>query len=156
MRGLKKNIVTILDLRRKNYAVENKSTWEADCWSCSKFTARYRPGFWRSEAETSCFIYSTKAHRCWPWPAQSGGVQIFLTCSNSEVRRIRWSCSYAQVWFRRWSPCRWHSTPTLMVAHEGGAFTYWRATTTLMKTRVFPLEYDVIGVLISVVKLCNL
>jgi hypothetical protein len=21
------------------------------CWSCSKFTARYRPGFWRSEAE---------------------------------------------------------------------------------------------------------
>jgi hypothetical protein len=31
----------------------------------------------------------------------SGGVQIFLTCSNSEVRRIRWSRSYAQVWFRR-------------------------------------------------------
>jgi hypothetical protein len=31
----------------------------------------------------------------------SGGVQIFLTSSNSKVRRIRWSRSYAQVWFGR-------------------------------------------------------
>jgi hypothetical protein len=37
-----------------------------------------------------------------------------------------------------------------------GAFTCWRATTTLMKTREFLLDYDVIGVLTRVVKLCNL
>jgi hypothetical protein len=30
--------------------VNDKKNWQ-ECWSCSKFTARYRPGFWRSEAE---------------------------------------------------------------------------------------------------------
>jgi hypothetical protein len=31
---------------------------------------------------------------------------------------------------------RWHSTPTLMIAREGGAFTRRHATSTLMKIYV--------------------
>jgi hypothetical protein len=35
---------------------------------------------------------------------------------------------------------RWHSMPTLMIAREGGAFTHWRSSSTVLKMCVFPLE----------------
>jgi hypothetical protein len=104
----------------------------------------------------SLFLFSTKAHRCWPWPAHIWWCAVFLTCSNNEVRRIRWSCSYAQVWFSRWSlrPLSFYTNSN--DCRGGGAFTCSHTTTILMKTREFPLDYNVIGVLTSVVKLCNL
>jgi hypothetical protein len=48
----------------------------------------------------SLFLFSTKAHRCWPWPPHIWWCADFLTCSISEIRRIRWSRSYAQVWLK--------------------------------------------------------
>jgi hypothetical protein len=32
--------------------IQTSPAWRKLCWSCSKFTPEYRPGFWRSEAES--------------------------------------------------------------------------------------------------------
>ena len=45
------------------------------------------------------FIFSTKAHRCWPWPAHIWRCADFLLLRDADFRRIRRSRAYAQVWF---------------------------------------------------------
>ena len=45
------------------------------------------------------FIFSTKAYRCWPWPAHIWRCADFLLLRDADFRRIRRSRAYAQVWF---------------------------------------------------------
>jgi hypothetical protein len=72
--------------------------------------------------------------------------------------RSRWSRAYAQVWLRRWSLCPLTFYTNSDDCREGGAFTRRYATATLMKMCVCVSArlIDVIGVLTSVVKPCNL
>ena len=45
------------------------------------------------------FIFYSKAHRYWPWPAHIWRCADFLLLRDADFRRIKRSRAYAQVWF---------------------------------------------------------
>jgi hypothetical protein len=73
------------------------------CWSCSNFTARYRPGFWRSEAEARrCrrvrYIY-TLARVSWRLDS--------LVSRHRRVTQNSWDREIVTGWCPWFSPSHW-------------------------------------------------